>query len=378
MQAPKSLRKPLNWQDFETLCKKLWGEIWKCSEIKKNGRSGQLQHGVDIYGIPTSEKQCYGIQCKGKDEYSNKQFTVQEIEAEIEKAKEFKPALKKLYFATTANKDVVIEEFVRIKNLEHLENDLFEVHLFCWEDIVDLIDENPETYRFYIESQNFRDSKSVDVVFHNGEHEVTLKPKFKQHKTAYRKDYMKNLSPGLANMNHVFSSPMFDMVQRASINARVIRSTVNLSYAEFNIVVRNTGTESLEDYQLTFQLIGDIEDLTKTNVKNDFPTLINPINYKPTTFVEPKSKSGKLIPNHNKLVGDNIFESADIFIKTPPKNGQITIQWKLIANNFKTYGELTIKVEPEIKSIFKEIIVDEKSEERIELGGFEDFIESKD
>lgn len=42
MQAPKSLSKPLNWQDFEILCKKLWGEIWKRSEIKKNGRSGQL------------------------------------------------------------------------------------------------------------------------------------------------------------------------------------------------------------------------------------------------------------------------------------------------------------------------------------------------
>jgi hypothetical protein len=377
MQAPKSLRKPLNWQDFETLCKKLWGEIWKCNEIKKNGRSGQLQHGVDIYGTPTGEKQCYGIQCKGKDEYSNKQFTIQEVEDEIKKAKEFKPPLKKLYFATTANKDGVIEEFVRIKNLEHLENDLFEVHLFCWEDIVDLIDENPETYRYYIESQNFRNSKSVDVAFQNDEHEITLKPKFKQHKTVYRKDYPKDLSTGLTNMAHIFSSPMFDMVQRASINARVIQSTVNLSYAQFNIVIRNTGTETLEDYQLAFQLTGDIEDLSKSNVKNDFPTLVNPVNYKPSTFVDSKSKSGKLIPNHNKLVGDNIFESADIFIKTPPINGQITIQWKLIANNFKTNGELTIKIEPEIKSIFKEVTVDEESEERIELGDFEDFIESE-
>ena len=37
MQISKSLPKPQNWQDFETLCKKLWGEIWSCPEIKKNG-----------------------------------------------------------------------------------------------------------------------------------------------------------------------------------------------------------------------------------------------------------------------------------------------------------------------------------------------------
>lgn len=35
MQISKSLPKPQNWQDFETLCKKLWGEIWSCPEIKK-------------------------------------------------------------------------------------------------------------------------------------------------------------------------------------------------------------------------------------------------------------------------------------------------------------------------------------------------------
>lgn len=55
MKALKSLPKPQNWQDFETLCKKLWGEIWECHEIKKNGRQGQVQNGVDVYGKPNGE-----------------------------------------------------------------------------------------------------------------------------------------------------------------------------------------------------------------------------------------------------------------------------------------------------------------------------------
>ena len=45
----KAIRPPENWQDFETLCKKLFGEMWGCpNTIKKNGRSGQTQCGVDI------------------------------------------------------------------------------------------------------------------------------------------------------------------------------------------------------------------------------------------------------------------------------------------------------------------------------------------
>ena len=89
-------------------------------KLKKNGRAGQNQHGVDIYGIPKNEVQYFGIQCKGKDEYTKAILTEKEIIAEIEKAKTFKPKLKKLYFTTTANKDERIEEFVRLKILKTL------------------------------------------------------------------------------------------------------------------------------------------------------------------------------------------------------------------------------------------------------------------
>lgn len=146
MKAAQSLAKPVNWQDFESLCKKLWGEIWNCPEIKKNGRSGQAQAGIDVYGIPNGESSYYGIQCKGKDEYTGKQLTEKEINKEIEKAKHFEPPLKKMYFATTSSKDVNIEALIRKKNIEHINSGLFEVHIYSWEDIVDLIHENKSTY----------------------------------------------------------------------------------------------------------------------------------------------------------------------------------------------------------------------------------------
>ena len=35
MEGKLQLRKPENWQDFERLCKVLWGEIWECLYVVK-------------------------------------------------------------------------------------------------------------------------------------------------------------------------------------------------------------------------------------------------------------------------------------------------------------------------------------------------------
>tara|TARA_R110002050_G_scaffold293103_1_gene449154 strand:- start:375 stop:698 length:324 start_codon:yes stop_codon:yes gene_type:complete len=66
------------------------------------------------------------------------------------------------------------------KNIEHLKQGLFEVHLYSWEDIVDLIFENKATYDYYLNSQTFKKNQSVNVTFKNGETEMTVYPKFLQ------------------------------------------------------------------------------------------------------------------------------------------------------------------------------------------------------
>lgn len=167
MEAKKQLRKPENWEDFESLCKKLWGEVWNCKEIKKNGRKGNAQHGVDVYGKPEGETEYYGIQCKGKDDYTHKQLTKTEIDKELEKAKRFKPALKKFYFVTTANKNAKIEEYIRLKDIEFQKSKLFEVYIFSWEDIVDLIDENQETHDWYLNLHKYKLIEDIDVLWNS-------------------------------------------------------------------------------------------------------------------------------------------------------------------------------------------------------------------
>ena len=188
MESPKTLRRPANWQDFETLCKKLWGEIWNCAEIQKNGRLGQEQSGVDIFGIPHLEDEYFGIQCKGKSEYNDNhpQFSEKEINQEIEKAKSFTPKLKKLYFATTALNDSKIQAYIRQKNIENKKVGLFEIHLFCWETIVDLIDENKQTNDYYTKSQNYKTNKNAYITFQNDEKELEGSVKFCKKITNYR------------------------------------------------------------------------------------------------------------------------------------------------------------------------------------------------
>ena len=104
---------PGNWQDFETLCSDLWREIWKDPNTQKNGRQGQPQHGVDVYGRPNQRNLWAGVQCKGKDNLTNKTLTETEVKAEVQKAKFFEPKLSQFIIATTGPKDNKIEKLGR-------------------------------------------------------------------------------------------------------------------------------------------------------------------------------------------------------------------------------------------------------------------------
>lgn len=357
MDASLTLRRPNNWQDFETLCKKLWGEIWNCPEIKKNGRAGQTQHGVDVYGIPFGEDKYYGIQCKGKDEYTNKQFSEDEITKEIEKAKLFQPPLKKLYFATTAVKDAGIEEFVRKQNIENIAKGLFEVHIFSWEDIVELIDENKHTHDFYVKSQNYKTSKSVAVTFQDGLAEITLIPKYKKTITHYRQKivpadpYNNPLTAIMQQQNHFATLNL--------VHTPMSGTKVNLSYCKLYFQIHNTGLDPIEEYKLFFGFEGEVLDLKESNEEHYGIAIISRHHYVTDVYLWTDSMSGKVVPKKNILVGDDIFSSDNIFIKPSPNEYEIIVNWKLISKDFKDEGKLKIIVKPEFEMEYKNILVDD-------------------
>lgn len=370
MEVPKTLARPANWQDFESLCKKLWGEIWNCPEIQKNGRLGQEQLGVDVFGMPEKETEYFAIQCKGKSEYNDNQyehpqFTEKEILKEIEKAKTFEPKLKKWYLATTALNDSKIQTFIRKKNVEHIKAGLFEIHLFCWESIVDLINERQDTYNYYVKSLNYKTRQDVNITFGNGETELVVNPKFKRDAIIYKKEI------------DLYSSRFQDLINSNRIAGDFTYFTpskkINLSFFDFQILIKNTGDESIENLKLNLKFIGNIKKLTDT-IESTTYQLINP-KARYDTFLWEESMTGKIVPIKQILVGDDVFRSDTIFIKIDPLETEVLIEWNLLSKHFKSSGILKIKIDSEIKRERTIKKVDSINQERTEEGEIEDYFE---
>ncbi len=126
---------PKNWQDFEVLCRDVWAKVWKDKNTQMNGRSGQNQQGVDIYGRINGDGDWCGVQCKGKDSRYGSELTKEELQTEVNKAKSFSPKLKQYTIATTAKSDANIQKIARELSDQHAALGLFSVHVESWDEI---------------------------------------------------------------------------------------------------------------------------------------------------------------------------------------------------------------------------------------------------
>lgn len=124
-------------EKFEYLCR----DLWKNEEINEsvcfNGRPGQAQEGVDVYGRNTKSGEWFGIQCKVREE-GNK-LSKNELNEEINKAKKFNPSLKQYYLCTTLKRDAALQCIER-EILEELNNsDNFYFKILFWDDIEEML-----------------------------------------------------------------------------------------------------------------------------------------------------------------------------------------------------------------------------------------------
>jgi len=95
--STSELPRPKSWDEFEDIVAGIYKRFWEDEHTTRNGRSGQRQHGVDIYGRPYNYGGMYvGVQCKRLDEGK---LTKKRIETEIEKADNFRPPLVDRTFA---------------------------------------------------------------------------------------------------------------------------------------------------------------------------------------------------------------------------------------------------------------------------------------
>lgn len=149
----KQIAPPKEWATFEDLCHSLFRRIWQDPLAQKNGRRGQSQDGVDIFGFPSGDRRCcWGVQCKGKDSNYGSKVKWSEVLGEIDKAEKFSPPLDRWILATTASTDATLQKAARELSLERKSKGLFSVDVLGWEEIQALMADAPEVIsEFYPE-----------------------------------------------------------------------------------------------------------------------------------------------------------------------------------------------------------------------------------
>ena len=363
MEGKLQLRKPENWQDFERLCKVLWGEIWECPDtIKRNGRQGQAQKGVDVYGIKKGECVYRGIQCKGKDDYTNSQLTESEIDSEIAKVLLFTPKLKSFFFATTANKDAHIEEYIRKKNLESISKGEFEIDIFAWEDIVDLIEAHRNTYNWFLNNCSYKDVSDVEV-FIGGKKEYTIFPEYfritkEYHLKPQELSWLSEESLKLIQANTHFMNLNDVLYPPSKHDYRCCTISIN---------IYNTGKTVIEDYKLS--IIIEMENVLEISDKFHYynsrlmdQAAVAQINARKDAQREVFESTEycnviEYRPKDRILVQDD-HRTFKIAVKPKDNVQSIKVMWVLHSRNYKKEGELILNVEPKFEDKKEKVEVD--------------------
>lgn len=140
--ASTRIPKPKDWQEFERQIEVLVQCILDDPSAKGNGRQGQRQNGVDVFGW-RPVKIAVGFQCK---EHFDQPVTEAELRAEVKKAEKFRPKLKEFILVTTAPRDAKIQQVARLMTEER---DDFSVDVWSWEDIEQKVIEHPRAIKAF-------------------------------------------------------------------------------------------------------------------------------------------------------------------------------------------------------------------------------------
>ena len=355
MKISQTLRKPENWQDFESLCLLLWREEWKSEDIEKNGRNGQAQNGVDICGHRDGENEYSGIQCKCKP--GNKALTTNEIDNEIDNAKAFKPALKRLVFATTSDKDAALEEYVRIKDEENRKNGLFTIDIKSWQDIVDMLERNKLVLNTYMDF--VADDYAVTITFDDGRDEKVIRPKWSRVyymeptpkeepvEAAPKPNYNVSFGGLVSQLQHI--AELADTFNRPVMaTAKIVKGTIktNHTYCHLRFMVVNQGRTPIDDYKIIFHFNNQDVRFVYDNVEKQmsFPE----INYNLMRDITLENGQGVTMYGKSIIPGDYVM-SDDFYILLPNETEEVNIYWRLLSRHYSEEGKLRLMVEKEYK-----------------------------
>ncbi|MBL9005076.1 MAG: hypothetical protein JNJ46_12565 [Myxococcales bacterium] len=160
--ATTDLPRPKSWDEFEDITAEVFKLRWKTPNVTRNGRNGQAQNGVDIFGRARHlDGQYAGAQCKKLSDL----ISWPTIEAAVAEAEAFEPQLVEFCVATTAPRDVEIQKRVRLLNEARRKIGKYPVEVLFWEDIcIDLVGDKILLAKFFPDWAKLTESEKVPSI----------------------------------------------------------------------------------------------------------------------------------------------------------------------------------------------------------------------
>ena len=156
---------PKSWDEFEDIALASAKLRWNSDDFFRNGRQGQKQDGVDIWGHDDDDNHI-GVQCKNTIDG----VSLATVKTEIANAESFEPALDKLYIATTAKRDATLQKEVRKLSADRRKASKFKVDLLFWDDVIQEVAKDDDVFfSFYPQfRQKVDGARQHDLVLFNG------------------------------------------------------------------------------------------------------------------------------------------------------------------------------------------------------------------
>ena len=225
----------------------------------------------------------------------------------------------------------------------------------CWEDIVDLLEDNRNTFNWYINNCQYKDNTDVDVTF-KGQHEMTIFPEYYRTTVKYEvADFQERVIlpkyplPKIGIFNNL-NNP-YRIEQNSMSNS-------NTQWCEIPIKIENVGATVIEDFKLYFRTKEEyidtidpgVEYMTGIEYSSAFKMEMNRRIDEEREVFESADSCNELvyIPNNAVLVQkDRRFFTFKIGLKYGVT--EIPIFWDFKSRDYHKSGELTINVNPQFE-----------------------------
>jgi hypothetical protein len=142
--TPTHVGIPKDHAEFERNSVILFRELLKDPSVKRLGRSGQSQYGIDLIGYRSGDlKKPVGIQCKKKR--PGGLLKAEEVRREVRKALKYRPAISEYFIVTTAEDDAELDKLAQaLSKAQREQGRKLRILIWGWGTLEEQIDQYPE------------------------------------------------------------------------------------------------------------------------------------------------------------------------------------------------------------------------------------------